>query len=59
MGSRYLVIPYMFFEHHPSRGEYRRFGGGGTQPTHAWRAGRPSMVARASASGEYTAAADH
>ncbi len=46
MGSRYLfIVLYVFFEHHLSRGDYRR----ATQPAeHAgggvWRAGAPSVT---------------
>ncbi len=45
MGSRYLfIVLYVFFEHHLSRGDYRR----AEQPRQAagggiWRAGRPSV----------------
>jgi dolichol-phosphate mannosyltransferase len=48
MGSRYLfIILYVFFEHHLSRGDYRR----AEAPVHPWRAGRPSMLARGAVSG--------
>ncbi|MGA2470501.1 MAG: glycosyltransferase family 2 protein [Solirubrobacteraceae bacterium] len=46
MGSRYLfIVLYVFFEHHLSRGDYRRQhrARGG----HSWRAGVPSAVIRA------------
>jgi dolichol-phosphate mannosyltransferase len=44
MGSRYLfILLYVFFEHHLSRGDYRR-GGGGKRSR--WRASSPSMKAR-------------
>jgi dolichol-phosphate mannosyltransferase len=47
MGSRYLfIILYVFFEHHLSRGDYRR-GAAASDATHAWRAGRPAVVGRA------------
>lgn len=39
MGSRYLfIVLYVFFEHHLSRGDYRRDSDGGRR---GWRAGRP------------------
>jgi dolichol-phosphate mannosyltransferase len=48
MGSRYLfIILYVFFEHHLSRGDYRR-PGAQDQP-HGWRAGNPAMRAHLSA----------
>jgi dolichol-phosphate mannosyltransferase len=48
MGSRYLfVVLYAFFEHHLSRGDYRRRGA--ETRHHRWRAGRPGSIARASA----------
>jgi dolichol-phosphate mannosyltransferase len=45
MGGRYLfIVLYVFFEHHLSRGDYRRPE---LDPDgHGWRAGRPSMLAR-------------
>jgi dolichol-phosphate mannosyltransferase len=47
MGSRYLfIILYVFFEHHLSRGDYRRPELG--LEGHHWRAGQASMVARGS-----------
>jgi dolichol-phosphate mannosyltransferase len=47
MGSRYLfIVLYVFFEHHLSRGDYRRADG--SQPGAArWRAGAPAARARA------------
>jgi dolichol-phosphate mannosyltransferase len=45
MGSRYLfIILYVFFEHHLSRGDYRRPEL--DEAGHPWRAGRPAMMAR-------------
>jgi dolichol-phosphate mannosyltransferase len=42
MGSRYLyVVLLVFLEHHLSRGDYRRPGGGEAAPGR-WRAGRPA-----------------
>ena len=39
MGSRYLfIVLYVFFEHHLSRGDYRRGDGMGST---GWRAGKP------------------
>jgi dolichol-phosphate mannosyltransferase len=41
MGSRYLfIVLYVFFEHHLSRGDYRR--GEVAEPRRRWRAGTPS-----------------
>jgi dolichol-phosphate mannosyltransferase len=46
MGSRYLfIVLYVFFEHHLSRGDYRRVGGTGVS-AHQWRAGSPSVRVR-------------
>jgi dolichol-phosphate mannosyltransferase len=45
MGSRYLfIVLYAFFEHHLSRGDYRRPDGPPRKPRnhHAWRAGSPA-----------------
>jgi dolichol-phosphate mannosyltransferase len=45
MGSRYLfIILYVFFEHHLSRGDYRRVERA-DDPTNGWRAGSPAMLA--------------
>lgn len=42
MGSRYLfIVLYVFFEHHLSRGDYRRPGLSGTG-RRSWRTGSPS-----------------
>jgi dolichol-phosphate mannosyltransferase len=47
MGSRYLfIILYVFFEHHLSRGDYRRPGGSDRLPQHRWRAGSPAVSIR-------------
>jgi dolichol-phosphate mannosyltransferase len=47
MGSRYLfIILYVFFEHHLSRGDYRRPGGPDRLPQHRWRAGSPAVSIR-------------
>ena len=54
MGSRYLfIILYVFFEHHLSRGDYRRVDGasrpadGAPRPGGAgWRAGAPAVRIR-------------
>jgi dolichol-phosphate mannosyltransferase len=44
MGSRYLfIILYVFFEHHLSRGDYRRMTP--DAPEHPWHAGAPGVVA--------------
>jgi dolichol-phosphate mannosyltransferase len=44
MGSRYLfIVLYVFFEHHLSRGDYRRRDGSPAADAHAWRAGMPSV----------------
>jgi dolichol-phosphate mannosyltransferase len=43
MGSRYLFIAlYVFFEHHLSRGDYRRPVTTGAASRHGWHAGSPS-----------------
>jgi len=48
MGSRYLfVVLYAFFEHHLSRGDYRRRDAEAKH--HRWRAGRPGSLPRAGA----------
>jgi dolichol-phosphate mannosyltransferase len=48
MGSRYLfVVLYAFFEHHLSRGDYRRRGARTT--LHRWPAGRPGQLPRTDA----------
>jgi dolichol-phosphate mannosyltransferase len=48
MGSRYLfVVLYAFFEHHLSRGDYRRRRSEAKR--HRWRAGRPGEVTRSNA----------
>jgi dolichol-phosphate mannosyltransferase len=45
MGSRYLfVVLYAFFEHHLSRGDYRRRTEEAKR--HRWRAGRPGELTR-------------
>jgi dolichol-phosphate mannosyltransferase len=44
MGSRYLfIILYVFFEHHLSRGDYRRADA--RDRSHSWRAGNPAVLA--------------
>lgn len=44
MGSRYLfVVLYVFFEHHLSRGDYRRRDVSAPADAHMWRAGAPSV----------------
>jgi dolichol-phosphate mannosyltransferase len=43
MGSRYLfIVLYVFFEHHLSRGDYRRPDRPTAPGSHRWRAGSPS-----------------
>lgn len=45
MGSRYLfIVLYVFFEHHLSRGDYRRVGTDRT-PAGRWRVGAPGALA--------------
>jgi len=45
MGSRYLfIVLYVFFEHHLSRGDYRRRGASAPVDVHGWRAGTPSVL---------------
>jgi dolichol-phosphate mannosyltransferase len=47
MGSRYLfIVLYVFFEHHLSRGDYRRRDAPGRGEVHGWRAGMPSVLVR-------------
>jgi dolichol-phosphate mannosyltransferase len=48
MGSRYLfIILYVFFEHHLSRGDYRRSSTSEqVGEAHRWRAGAPAVRAR-------------
>jgi dolichol-phosphate mannosyltransferase len=44
MGSRYLfIVLYVFFEHHLSRGDYRRTGRE-LAPTSRWRVGAPGAL---------------
>ena len=44
MGSRYLfIVLYVFFEHHLSRGDYRRAEGPRQAGGAGWRAGAPSV----------------
>jgi dolichol-phosphate mannosyltransferase len=44
MGSRYLfIVLYVFFEHHLSRGDYRRRDASLPADVGAWRAGMPSV----------------
>ena len=43
MGSRYAFIAlYVFFEHHLSRGDYRRAVSGADKAAGRWHAGSPS-----------------
>jgi dolichol-phosphate mannosyltransferase len=45
MGSRYLfIVLYVFFEHHLSRGDYRRHDTGASADVGGWRAGAPSVL---------------
>jgi hypothetical protein len=47
MGSRYLfIILYVFFEHHLSRGDYRRVDNGLQSGRHHWRVAAPAVRAR-------------
>jgi dolichol-phosphate mannosyltransferase len=47
MGSRYLfIVLYVFFEHHLSRGDYRRSSGPEGTSHHSWRAGSPGVRIR-------------
>jgi dolichol-phosphate mannosyltransferase len=49
MGSRYLfIVLYVFFEHHLSRGDYRRRDASSAPDSHVWRAGMPSVRAHPS-----------
>jgi dolichol-phosphate mannosyltransferase len=44
MGSRYLfIVLYVFFEHHLSRGDYRRHDASAPADGHGWRTGMPSV----------------
>jgi dolichol-phosphate mannosyltransferase len=44
MGSRYLfIVLYVFFEHHLSRGDYRRFDTTTGLARHHWRVGAPAV----------------
>jgi dolichol-phosphate mannosyltransferase len=44
MGSRYLfIVLYVFFEHHLSRGDYRRPGRSNSSRRGPWRAGAPAL----------------
>jgi dolichol-phosphate mannosyltransferase len=44
MGSRYLfIVLYVFFEHHLSRGDYRRADGPRPRGAARWRAGAPAV----------------
>lgn len=44
MGSRYLfIVLYVFFEHHLSRGDYRRFNPAAPEGHHHWRVGSPAV----------------
>jgi dolichol-phosphate mannosyltransferase len=50
MGSRYLfIILYVFFEHHLSRGDYRRAPMLQRSGHHLWRSGSPGMIGRRTA----------
>jgi dolichol-phosphate mannosyltransferase len=47
MGSRYLfIVLYVFFEHHLSRGDYRRRDAPARAEVQGWRAGMPSVLVR-------------
>jgi dolichol-phosphate mannosyltransferase len=47
MGSRYLfIVLYVFFEHHLSRGDYRRPGAVPAAGWRRWRVGAPAATAR-------------
>jgi dolichol-phosphate mannosyltransferase len=47
MGSRYLfIVLYVFFEHHLSRGDYRRRDAPARAEVQGWRAGGPSVLVR-------------
>ena len=57
MGSRYLfIVLYVFFEHHLSRGDYRRGPApAGDVVPHGWRSGRPALLAHRGADEESAA----
>jgi dolichol-phosphate mannosyltransferase len=56
MGSRYLfIVLYVFFEHHLSRGDYRRSGALSDANHRLWRVGTPAVRVHAEA---VTAASD-
>jgi dolichol-phosphate mannosyltransferase len=45
MGSRYaFIVLYVFFEHHLSRGDYRRHDTAAPADGRGWRAGAPSVL---------------
>jgi dolichol-phosphate mannosyltransferase len=47
MGSRYVfIVLYVFFEHHLSRGDYRRPGSAPANGHRGWRGGKPAVTAR-------------
>jgi dolichol-phosphate mannosyltransferase len=47
MGSRYMfIVLYVFFEHHLSRGDYRRRDAPPPTDLHGWHAGKPSVLGR-------------
>jgi dolichol-phosphate mannosyltransferase len=51
MGSRYLfIVLYVFFEHHLSRGDYRRHDVPAPADVHGWRAGAPSVLVHGASS---------
>jgi dolichol-phosphate mannosyltransferase len=53
MGGRYLfIILYVFFEHHLSRGDYRRPGTVSREHHHAWRGGSPAVRANPAGAAE-------
>lgn len=57
MGSRYLfIVLYVFFEHHLSRGDYRRSGPHAESNRHGWRVGAPAV--RVHGDAEVTTTAD-
>jgi dolichol-phosphate mannosyltransferase len=46
MGSRYLfIVLYVFFEHHLSRGDYRRSDASSSTGHGVWKAGAPAVTA--------------
>jgi dolichol-phosphate mannosyltransferase len=52
MGSRYLfIVLYVFFEHHLSRGDYRRLSGAEQMQQRRWRAGAPGVRIRPGSDG--------